>query len=250
MRRFNKIHVIALPRCATVSVCDALRMLGIRLAHLGRIDPQTGDEHHDTSRLVRMHQQITQGDARLDILEECDGLADYPACIASVYQTLDRQYPGSLFINVRRDSNPQAWLSSARRQFIGLRLLKSRPNATGGDHDFVDVMNEFREMTFGSREFDGDKYLHAYHAYQQEVERYFAERPDALLDIPDISVLNGQGFDRLCDFLDCAKPSRKFPYNNRHSIAPEQAYRSALSNGTIRPSLEDADDSRLPPSHT
>ncbi len=239
MRRFNKIHVIALPRCATVSVCDALRMLGLRLAHLGRIDRQSDEEHHDTARLVRMHQQIESSDFAFDILDHCDGLADYPACITEVYQKLDQQYPGSLFINVRRDLDPQAWLRSARRQFIGLRLLKSMPNSSDRDQDFVNVMNIFREMTFGSREFHHETYLRAYETHQQNVSRYFANRPESILDIPDISILNDQGFDLLCEFLDCEKPKLPFPYNNRHSIAPEEAYRSALERGEITTDTED-----------
>lgn len=238
MRRFNKIHVIALPRCATVSVCDALRLLGIRLAHLGRVDRQSDEEHHDTSRLVQMHRQIVQGDLKLKILDECDGLADYPACITPVYQALDKLYPGSLFINIRRDSNPDAWLRSAQRQFIGLRLLKSSPTSSDQDQDFVNVMNDFREMTFGSREFDAKVFLNAYRTYQDGVETYFADKPGSLLDIPDIGLLNDHGFELLCDFLDCPKPATAFPYNNRHSIAPEQAYRSALANGVITSAME------------
>ncbi len=238
MRRFNKIHVIALPRCATVSVCDALRLLGIRLAHLGRIDRESNEEHHDTSRLVQMHRQIVAGDLRLKILDECDGLADYPACITPVYQALDELYPGSLFINIRRDSNPEAWLRSAQRQFIGLRLLKSKPASSDQDQDFVDVMNDFREMTFGSREFDAEMFLRAYNTYQHDVESYFANKPGSLLDIPDIGQLNDRGFDLLCDFLNCRRPDASFPYNNHHSIAPEQAYRSALADGVITSSIE------------
>lgn len=234
MREFNKIHVIALPRCATVSMCDGLGALGITTAHLGKIYGEQTPEHHDAPRLIRMHQQITAGDFDLDILKECRGLADYPACIPEVITALDRQYPGSLFINIRRDDNLQAWLQSAERQFIGLRIIKTNSTASEEDRTFADAMADFRRMTFGQTAFDPDAFLHAYHRHQAFVRDYFADRPHDLLDVPDIRLLRERGFELLCDFLDHTPQRILFPCKNEHSSAPQQAFMNALRDGMIK----------------
>lgn len=233
MRDFNKVHIIALPRCATVSMCDGLGALGIRVAHLGKIYGESSDKHYDAERLIRMHQQIRSGDFDLQILNDCDGLADYPACVAEVYEELDRRYPGSLFINVRRDADPQGWLQSAERQFVGLQLLSAGRDATPQQQAFMQAMIDFRRMTFGTRDFDALAFGRAYERHQQQIQRYFAGRPDVLLDIADIDLLQEQGFDLLCNFLKCSKPQLPFPLRKGHGEAPAQAFLAALRRGDV-----------------
>ena len=234
MREFNKIHVIALPRCATVSMCDGLGALGIVTAHLGKFYGEQTPEHHNAARLIRMHQQISVGDYDLDILNHCRGLADYPACIPEVISALDLHYPGSLFINIRRDSNLQAWLQSAERQFIGLRIIKTTGSASEEDKTFADAMADFRRMTFGQSAFDPEAFTKAYDRHQAFVRDYFQNRQHDLLDIPDIELLRDQGFELLCNFLDHAPQKILFPCKNEHSSAPQQAFMNALRDGKIK----------------
>lgn len=233
MRDFNKLHVIALPRCATVSLMGALGILGVRIAHLGKIYGERTPGHHNASRLIRIHEQISSGDFQLEILEECDGLADYPACIGSVYEALDSHYPGSLFINVRRDSDPAGWLRSAEMQFVGLQLTKTGVGSTAEDQRFMRAMTDFRRMTFGSSAFEPDVFRRAYERHQLELRRYFAGRNDVLLDIPDVGLLPEHGFPLLCRFLQCEEPAVAFPRNNQHSLAPQQAFLEKLAKGEI-----------------
>lgn len=233
MREFRKIHVIALPRCATVSMSDALGRLGISIAHLGKIHGGNPDQHHDNERLVRMHGQISCGDYDLDILRECDGLADYPACIASVIEQLDQRYPGSLFINIRRDGDINQWLQSVERQFVGLRLIKTGGSSTQEDHDFAEAMADFRCMTFGQKQFDPDAFRDAYWSYQNFVDDYFAGREQDLLMIPEMGLLQSEGYQRLCEFLDVEAIYDPFPCSNQHSQPPKQAFLAALREGRI-----------------
>ena len=233
MRDFNKVFVVALPRCATVSMCEALGTFGIRIAHLGKICGEHVPEHHDSQKLIRIHDQIVAADFDLDILKDCDGLADYPACIPETIEALDRQYPGSLFINVRRDRDPQAWLRSAERQFIGLEMIKAGQGATPDEREFMQAMTDFRRMTFGNSTFDAPLYRAAYDRHWQQVARYFAGREDVFLDIEDISVLAGHGFELLARFLRCHAPSKAFPRSDGHSQAPQRAFMEALARGEI-----------------
>ncbi len=233
MRSFNKVFVIALPRCATVSMCDALGELGVPTAHLGKIYGEPTAEHNDPFRLKRMHQQIQAGDFQLDVLKQCSGLADYPVCSFDVLEQLDMAYPDSLFINVRRDDNIQRWLQSVERQFVGLQLVKSGQQASEDDKEFMRVVMAFREMTFGQAAFDVGIYLDAYQRFQRCVGKYFVGRETALLEIDDVSQLEDSGFRQLCHFLDCSLPGVAFPRNNDHSTAPFRAFMSALAAGQV-----------------
>ncbi len=234
MRDFNKIFVIALPRCATVSICDALGILGISTAHLGRIHGEQTIEHNNPQRLMRIHAQICRNDFELDVLRECRGLADYPACCRDVFPRLDEQYPGSLFINVQRKADVARWLQSVERQFIGLQLIKQRQQATDEERRLMEVMMIFREMTFGQTAVDATAYLRAYESYQTYVNTYFRGREHCLLNVADIGALERQGFQYLAKFLDCPVPARPFPKSNRHSRLPEQAFARALKEGLIQ----------------
>lgn len=233
MRKFNKIHVIALPRCATVSMSDALGTLGISIAHLGRIHGESPEAHHDNERLIQMHRQIVADDFQLDILKECDGLADYPACIPQVMTALDERYPGSLFINLRRDGDLDGWLQSVEQQFVGLRLIKTGRSATPQDRVFAEAMADFRFMTFGLGEFDPGRYRQAYWRFQEFIDDYFSGRERDLLTIPNLGLLRNEGYQRLCSFLECEVIQAPFPRNNQHSIPPRRAFETALRQGKI-----------------
>ncbi len=233
MRPYNKVFVIALPRCATVTMSDALGVLGVKTAHLGRIYGEEGAEHNNPARLSRMYQQLVAGDSQLDILQLCDGLADYPVCCLDVVERMDKAYPGSLFINVRRDDDIRRWLQSVERQFVGLQLLKEDADATPEEQAFMKVMLAFREMTFQSSRFDAAAYESAYHSYQSAVNKYFANRSGDLLSL-ELSQLGETGFELLGDFLQCDNvPNEPFPCSNEHSIRPKEAFQDALRTGKI-----------------
>lgn len=233
MRSFNKVFVVALPRCATVTMSDALGMLGVKTAHLGRIYGEQGTEHNNPLRLIRMYEQLSAGQSRLDILQQCDGLADYPVCCLNVVERLDKAYPGSLFINVSRDGDTRRWLQSVERQFVGLQLLKQGASSTLDEQAFMKVMLAFRKMTFDSSNFDATIYEAAYHRYQSEINDYFKCRSDDLLTL-DLSQLGDDGFRRIAEFMQCKDvPTVPFPCSNEHSIRPREAFQDALRRGTI-----------------
>lgn len=214
-------------------MCDALGMLGIRTAHLGRIYGSSTAEHNDPQRLKRMLEQIELRDFSLDILQECEGLADYPACIPDVIEALDLEFPGSLFINVKRDVDRQRWIQSVERQFVGLQLLKSGRVTTTDEKDFMRVVRRFRELTFGQAEFDAERYVRAYDDFQATISSYFKDRANDLLQFDSVQALESEGFSRLAVFLQTDKPDSLFPKSNTHSQLPAQRFLQALEAGEI-----------------
>ncbi len=233
MREFNKLFVISLPRCATVSISQALGHLGIRVAHLGKIYGEPGSDHHHTGRLQQMLAQIQTGDFHFDLLDHCDGLADYPACCLNVVEQLIQAYPDSLFVNVQRQRSITQWLQSVESQFVGLELLQQVQETTPEHQQFVEVMKQFREMTFGSRSFEAEIYRQAYLDYQQQIDRLF-HKSEQLLNIEDVSQLAELGFPRLCKFLEIEPvPTTSFPRSNDHSSRPRQAFIDGLRAGRV-----------------
>jgi hypothetical protein len=213
---------------------QALGGLGIRTAHLGKIFGHSGVEHHDSQRLARMLHQIQNEDYRLDVLEECQGLADYPACCMQVIERLDEQYPGSLFINVQRQDLAR-WLQSVELQFVGLDLIAEASPAGSPERQLMKIMHSFRQMTFGNSQFQATQYRQAYQLYQQQVQAYFSLRSSDWLNFEDVSQLASDGFKRLGKFLNLAlNKEAEFPSSNLHSQIPKQAFMTALRSGTTQ----------------
>lgn len=243
MRIFNKVFVTSLPRCATVSLGQALAVLGIPTAHLGRIywPPQQAAnsaelppaQHSDPLKFIELFKQINRDDYDLDILRTTRGLADYPACCLLRLNGLIRQYPDSLCIHVGRDRSQQAWLQSVERQFVGLDQLEAIAPAAGRT-EFMQALRAFRRETFGDATFDATTYRQAYHAHQAAVARLARQAPDRWLLFEDIDELPTQGLERLASFLHVPTPAIQFPHASAHSQEATAAFADALRQGKIR----------------
>ena len=233
MRAFNKLFVVALPRCATVSMHEALGLMGIPTAHLGKIYGEPGQVHYHAGRLAEMLRLIKQENYRWSLLEECRGLVDYPACCLTVLKFLDVAYPGSLFINVQRERSLSRWLQSVESQFVGLDLLGEDRSGDLQQANHVMVMRSFRELTFGTADFQADIYERAYRDFQNAVDVYFKNRDD-YLTFNDVGDLAQDGFPRLAEFLQIDPPPNvAFPRSNAHSQLPESVFQQALRSGRI-----------------
>ena len=225
---------------------NALGNLGIPTGHLGKIygaqrecDGDTALSsgsavHYHPQRLVRMYEQITRQDFVLEIFEDCRGLADYPACILPVLEQLSAHYPGSLFVNVRRDRSLTAWLQSVEQHFVGLELLHAEAEVSPAELSTLDALQAFRAMTFGQSHFDAKHYLHVYHEYQRQLRAMFAGRDAEWLQFDDVADLEREGYARLSNFLRTHLPGGPFPRDQRHSRRPRQAFQHALQAGKIR----------------
>jgi hypothetical protein len=119
------------------------------------------------------------------------------------YKYLDYRYPGSKFVLTVRDL--ESWLTSCEW------VLSHVP---------VDIMTgRVREVTIMRRmllyemvAFDRDKAIAAYHRHHADVRRYFADRPEDLLEM---RISEGDGWEVLCPFLGVAIPGTEFPHANR-----------------------------------
>ncbi len=237
MRSFNKLFVVSLPRCATVSMSQALGIVGVPTAHLGKVYrhlPTHSDLHHDADHMIKLFQQTERGDQELSLFPDCRGVADYPACCLDILRTLRIQYPDSLFINVRRDRSIERWLQSVEQQLVGLDILSKAPGATDEYREFMRVMRKFRQLTFGSESFVADTYLRSYWEYQSELDSMCASDPaGSWLQFDDPMELEQVGFERLCKFLQVDQPTVPFPSCDEHSRLPKAAFLEELRAGRV-----------------
>lgn len=185
MVTFNKIFCIGLSRTGTLSLSVALSYLGIKTKHW----PHNG----------KTYEELSSGQYSLSVLKEYQGLADTP--IPAFYAQLDKAYPGSKFILTLRDKEP--WLNSCERLF--------------GRQPFrYDRLFSFFERTvvYGCYHFNKERFGYVYDVHHHLVREYFKERQNDLLEM---NIIDGDGWNKLCAFLEVPIPTLPFPHEHRWS---------------------------------
>jgi len=171
---FNKIFCIGLSRTGTLSVHEALKKLGFTSVHYPKL-------------------------ANLwSVVDKNDAISDTPVSIN--YIKLDKHYPNSKFILTTRNLND--WLKSAK-WFFGKAKQKD------GKLTFQQIY--IREILYGSKWFNREKYKEGFLTYHDKVFQYFKNRPEDLLVM---NILEGDGYEKLCPFLNLKILNEKFPHKH------------------------------------
>ncbi len=110
-----------------------------------------------------------------------------------IYKTLDKKYPGSKFILTVRDEG---------------KWIKSIVNYLGNES------TEMRKWIYGIGYPLGNEklYINVFKRHIADVKEYFKNRPNDLL-ITDLTA--GEGWEKICPFLEKQIPEKDFPYANR-----------------------------------
>lgn len=177
----SKIFGIGLSKTGTTSLANALQILGYKTKdNMGIVKYVAGD--------------VSSVD--LDLVDAFEALTDTP--IPSFYRELDIRYPGSKFILTVRDS--EGWLKSCKKQFT--------PRFAGIQTDAHRRL--FIEL-YGTDAFDARGFARGYERFVSGVSEYFKDRQSDLL-IVDIAA--GEGWEKLCPFLQRRVPDIPFPKAN------------------------------------
>jgi hypothetical protein len=191
----GKIFGIGLAKTATSSLGKALEILGYRCIH-------------DPYELLPgfFPDELADSPVDPDVLENHDAFA---GVVGLIYRELDQACPGSRFILTVRDDD--RWLKSIRGH------LHPKSKATRMDAE-IPLQPFVRSRMFNGHlwfedEF-ADDYLRAYRDHNREVMEYFRDRPDDLL-VMDVE--KGDGWEKLCGFLDIDIPDAAFPWKNRRT---------------------------------
>ena len=207
MRTFDKVIEVGSPKTGTTSLGHAFEVLGLR--HLGW-SPQL---HQDLLRAVGVTRTLEVlrfpveeldaiMDARwrdgafdhiLETMRSYDAFEDGPWHFPGFFKVVDRAFPNSRFILLDRDDDE--WLASHGRHF-GSDARGSAAHEDGSDAPRSAILEE------RSRRY-------------RVVKEYFAARPGDLLSM---NVCAGEGWERLCRFLDLPDPGVPFPHLNRSPL--------------------------------
>ena len=128
-------------------------------------------------------------------LQKYEFLNDMP--IQTRYKNYDEVYGNSKFILTLRDE--ESWLKSIQKQF----LKHKRP--------IDSILYKYWLEQFGFFGLDNEKFLKRFRDHKIEAEEYFKGRNDFLI----MNIFSGDGWDKLCDFLNVKIPTVKFPHLNK-----------------------------------
>ncbi|SHI07709.1 sulfotransferase family protein [Desulfofustis glycolicus] len=145
----------------------------------------------------------------IKVVEDHDMFEDFPWPL--IYQDLDRLFPDSHFILTTR-KNEFAWLNSLEK--FSMRT-----------HPF----RHARKLAYGHNypRYHRDEFISCYLRHNDEVRTYFAGRPD---DFLEVCWENGDGWERLCRFLDKDIPPVPFPHVNASvKKAPPKTHRLLIN---------------------
>jgi hypothetical protein len=200
----TRIFGIGLHKTATTSLHHALQILGFDSAHWesGAWARTIWEEMHAAGHSLAVEKRYA--------------LSDLP--IPLLYKALDRAYPGSQFILTVRSE--ESWLRSVRDHWSYER------NPLRYEWDIYPFTNRIHRAIYGQTHYDALVFLARYRRHNQEVQEYFANRPDDLL-VMDME--EGAGWQELCTFLGAPEPSVPYPtaYQTQHQRQRWRARRKA-----------------------
>jgi hypothetical protein len=135
-----------------------------------------------------------------DELNAKDGGTDN--AFAARFIELDRKYPGSRFIYTSRELD--SWLDACKR-----RIHNKTPCKVGSAKFRTRVMMYGYDLGLGYRE---NLLIDAFTKHQTKVMDYFKDRPQDLLIL---NITEGEGWEKLCPFLDMPIPNHRFPHRGK-----------------------------------
>ena len=183
--RSGKIFGIGLPKTGTSSLNRALEVLGYRSCHFP----------HDPMTVA----QLKAGRYDLSILQQFDALTDVP--VPAVFAQLDATWPDSKFILTIRDLD--SWLESCRTAPF------NSPDELPPEGS---VREFYRVLLYGTIAFQADRFAWVYDTHVRRVTEHFSGDSSGRLLVLDI--VGGEGWEKLCPFLDVPVPEVPFPHAN------------------------------------
>jgi hypothetical protein len=181
--KFNKVFGIGLSRTGTFSLACALGCLGIPTINFP--EDQTTFE------------QLRSGDFSLRVLNAYAGACDTP--VVQYYPQLDKAFPRSKFVLTVR-SDTEAWLTSVEKLWRSISDMEENPYTR-----FVNT------AVYGTWGFSRSRFRWVYETHHRNVLRYFADRPDDLLEL---DICAGEGWSKLAPFLGLDPPTVPFPHRD------------------------------------
>ena len=194
----HKIFGLGLSKTGTSSLCQALRVLGYRTVH---------NPTDDDSMLALLSgnlccHAIIHNDAVCDIM------------FVRQFRELDRLFPGSKYILTERDR--ESWHRSCAQHWADRRVSLSRI----WNEELVDF------QVYGTALYQRSLFNDTYDQHYAAVIQYF-RNSDRLLRL---NIVAGEGWEKLCQFLNIAVPNSLFPHVRPQKWMPPDAGTNLAGN--------------------
>lgn len=187
------IFNIEFNRSGTTSLTKALNILGIKSLHYST-DNSGWFEGNKNELGYIISQNYAQNRKLLDGLDEdVRGFSDFMGRL--FYKTLYEQYPQSKFILTIRSFD--SWLNSLLTM---KRKHNQFPTAEAEEYERIELTNR-------------------YWKYKKEISEFFKDKPDCYLEM---NIVEGDGWEVLCNFLGKEIPKTPFPYLNQQKTIKDQ----------------------------
>ncbi len=183
----QKVFGLGLSKTATSSLSEALNFLGVKTIHY---------PYDETT-----YNELRSGNYKLSLMNEWQGAVDIP--IAPFYAQLDNAFPNSKFILTVREK--ESWQRSCEQHW------KLMDEWQENFPDFKKFQEFIGTVTYGINGFNRERFSWAYDNHVESVRKYFKKRKK---DYLEIDICGGEGWQKLCKFLDCEAPDLKFPRAN------------------------------------
>lgn len=207
----QKVFCIGLSRTGTTSICEALSILGYRTKHFPfelYVHPEIVSPDYQfvpkqnlgsySSWCLKKELKAIDSAYNPNMLEEYDAFGDLP--VPLFYKELDEKFVNSKFIYTYRDE--KKWLNSMKWLLSDGAVLWS--------HGLIN--RDINLAVYRTKTFDEKKLLKSYRDHHNEVNDYFAARPNDLLKVNiDSTQIN---FTTICDYLGSSVPEISFPRSN------------------------------------
>lgn len=179
-RTWNKVFEIGDAKTGTTSLHNAFRQMGL-------------NAHQWTPKLYALAEK---GKFRpvINFAHNYDAFSDGPWHDFDLYKRFDKKFPESKFILIEREET--AWLKSYENHFS----IKKNVN---------NIPKRYLIKDFAAKR---DAILENHIRKYQEIKEYFKNRPDDLLIM---NICAGEGWVRLCAFLNLPQPEMEFPHQNK-----------------------------------
>jgi Sulfotransferase domain len=185
----TKVFGIGFHKTGTTSLATALGYLGYRVTGPNGVDnPNIAEDVYEMA---------------FDLVTKFDAFQDNPWPI--LYKEMDEKCPGSKFVLTVRSTDD--WIKSMVKHFS-------------------EEETPMREWIYGVGHPKGneDIYVERYERHNREVAEYFKSRGDDLLSL---NVTGGEGWEKLCPFLDKRIPAVRFPCVNTASDREKERRRES-----------------------
>jgi len=136
----------------------------------------------------------------IDIDPMIDGAIE--GAVLSDYKYLDLRFPNSKFILTTREIF--SWLKSCKKAIKNLYPIDRFKESD----EFYNAMIRNRSSRFGGLDYNEEQLITKYYQHHFDVVSHFKGRDDKLLII---DIMNGDGWEKLCPFLNIDIPNSSFP---------------------------------------